>query len=208
MVDMASRASAPAGAPVGPAEAPATEPLARLSDRRYAEARRQIRDGDVFLFRGRRLLSYAICWLTRSKYSHAGIAAWWGQRLMVLEADEPGVVAVPLSACVKRYVGGIEWWTTDAEVDRAKVVDAAKQCLGRKFAVWAMVAVLRRVIGRVRRGEHDPERAPAEFFCAQFVSYAYNKGGLDLAPRVPDSLTEPGDIARALGMRRVAVLKR
>ncbi len=180
----------------------------RADEAPYALARSCVKDGDILLFRGRRLLSYVICWATRSRYSHAGIAAWWGGRLMVMQADTPLVSATPLSACVKDYVGGVELWTVDAEFDRTEVIEAAKESLGKRFAIWAMVKVLRRVAGLFHRGgERDPSTAPAEFFCAQFVSYAYRKGGLDLADGIPDHLTEPEDLAQALRMRMVAVLK-
>ncbi len=195
-------------APSVPAPAPTPADPGRPDEAPYALARDYVRDGDILLFRGRRLLSYVICWATRSRYSHAGIAAWWGSRLMVMQADTPLVAAIPLSACVNDYVGGVELWTVDAPFDRAKVVEAAKESLGKRFAIWAMVKVLRRIAGLVRKGwESDPADAPSEFFCAQFVSYAYRKGGLDLAKDVPDHLTEPEDIARALHMRMVSVLK-
>ncbi len=202
---MDDKGAAPAfgSSPTSPAETPAVP-----DESSYSLAREFVQDGDILLFRGRRLLSYAICRLTGSRYSHAGIAAWWGPRLMVMQADTPLISAIPLSTCVRDYFGGVELWTVDARFDRAKVIEAAKESLGKKFAIWAMVKVLRRVVGLFRKGEErDPATAPTEFFCAQFVSYAYREGGLDLAKGIPDDLTEPEDIVRALHMRKVTVLK-
>ncbi len=198
------RANGTARVPIPPHEPPAG------GERRYAEVRPEIQDGDVLLFQGRRLLSYAIRWVTGSQYSHAGVVARWGERLMVLEADEAGVIAVPISRCVQTYYGGVEWWTFDGPLDRPKVVDDARTQLGKRFAVWGMIRVLRRFWSRqvVARVAPDPKRPPTRFFCAQYVSFAYRAGGVDLVPPERDDVTTPADIATAHGMRRIAVLKR
>ena len=61
--------------------------------------------GDLFASR-------IIRWATGSPYSHAGLAVWWNERLMVLEAVGKGVVVTPLSANVRGYHGDVEWFTS------------------------------------------------------------------------------------------------
>ena len=79
---------------------PRGEPVA------YPDVRAQIQDGDVLLFQGTHWLSRLIRWGSKSPYSHAGVALWWGPRLMVVQAVGKGVEAVPLSHAVDRYSGG------------------------------------------------------------------------------------------------------
>ncbi len=60
----------------------------------YKKYRDQIDDGDVLCFSGRHWLSSFIRKLSHGSYSHAGLAFWWGDRLMVLQAEAtPGVQA-------------------------------------------------------------------------------------------------------------------
>ena len=125
---MGEKGAAPVLASIPPSPA---QPAGPPDEAPYLLARQYVQDGDILLFRGRRLLSYVICWLTGSHCSHAGIAAWWGPRLMAMQADTPLVSAIPLSSCVRDYVGGVELWTIDAKFDRAKVVEAAKDRWGR-----------------------------------------------------------------------------
>src|SRR5512143_49955 len=85
----------------------------------YEDVRSSIRDGDVFMYRVRNLPSRLIQWATRSRYSHAGLAAWWNGRLMVLEAVGKGVVVTPLSANVRHYHGDVEWFMCVDEIPEA-----------------------------------------------------------------------------------------
>ncbi len=170
------------------------------------QMRGEIRSGDIFLFQGKRSLSWVIRKLTKSRHSHAGIAAWWGDRLVVLEADRPGVIAVPLSQCLEKYPGGIEWWRLDAELDREKLISIAVDQLGKRFAIWGMVRVLRRLLFKLTR-RRDPLKPPEKFYCAQYVSFVLRAAGRDLSPGFADDLTVPEDLEKARGMRRLAVLK-
>lgn len=53
----------------------------------YHEIRDQIEDGDLFFFRGNFRSSRIFTWLTDGYYSHATIVAWWGDRLMIMQAE-------------------------------------------------------------------------------------------------------------------------
>lgn len=67
----------------------------QVNSLRYRDVRSAINDGDVLMYLGRNLPSRLIQWATRSRYSHAGLAAWWNGRLMVLETVGKGVVVTP-----------------------------------------------------------------------------------------------------------------
>src|SRR3990172_11256167 len=83
---------------------------------RYEEIRDQITNGDVLMYKGSGIVSSIIQWATRSPYSHAGIAARWNERLMVLEAKGRGVVASPFSRNIEEYRGDVEWFSCVMEI--------------------------------------------------------------------------------------------
>ena len=115
---------------------------------RYEDIRSQIKDGDVLMFKGRYLHSSIIRGLTRSFYSHAGIAVWWNRRLMVMEAVERGVRILPLSRKIGSYRGDVEWFCSKKEIperDRLRMIlfaqeelvkamrDGGRSCLAGRF---------------------------------------------------------------------------
>jgi hypothetical protein len=77
---------------------------------RYEEVRLQIKNGDVIMYTGKKIFARLISWLTRSSYSHAGIAVWWNERLMVMEAVMKGD-DYPLSRNIYQHHGNVEWFT-------------------------------------------------------------------------------------------------
>jgi hypothetical protein len=175
----------------------------------YSDIRESIQDGDILLFKGRGLLSRLISVFTRSEYTHAGIAVWWNERLMVLEAVGKGVWAVPLSWRLATYKGWMYWWTADESklseknivLDRTGIVSTAKIELGKEYAAWLLVRAARRLVLRVRGGAPDPLRPPDKLLCSQYVSQAYRSGNLDLIDDEPDSFTTPAHLARCQYLR-------
>lgn len=176
----------------------------------YESVRQQIQDGDVLLYRGRSLPSRIIQWVTGSPYSHAGIAAWWNQRLMVLEAIGRGVLVTPLSANVRHYRGNVEWFTAATAIppeERSRLVAYAQRELGKEYATWrAILLGLQFLFGRMQE-KRDALRRERKLFCSLFVAAAYNAIGRDLKEGVSDRFTSPGDIALSPLLRRVSVLK-
>ena len=61
------------------------EPMNEPTFSSYAEARRQIRNADLLLFRRRDWLGRLIAVAGRSEYVHAAMAGWWKDRLMCVE---------------------------------------------------------------------------------------------------------------------------
>ncbi len=163
--------------------------------RAYKDVRDQIRDGDVLLFQGTSLFSRLIRRFTRSRYSHSGLAVWWNDRLFVLEATEPEVRAMPLSILVGHYPR-VDLYELRTKVDRLRVVQAAQDQLGKKYAVWGIVRFARRLLERIHGGP-NPRKPPDKFICSQLVAYALREGGLVVDDRDPDAFVAPEDLAKS-----------
>jgi len=141
---------------------------------RYLDARKSIQNGDVLLFESRGWVAATIRWATRSRFSHAALAAWWGERLMLIESREgSGCRALPLSEAVKtgrivlfkpvgvpdtepaspqdrdsdRYARlGVALGVPVWVCPRDRVVEAAKARIGQPYGWWAIV---RDALGRL-----------------------------------------------------------
>ena len=82
----------------------------------YHEAREQIQDGDLLLYRRRGVISA----VGRGEHSHAAKAAWWEHDLFCLEVREwYGGRAVTLSSQV-RSLSSLEAFTTTRYLSRAR----------------------------------------------------------------------------------------
>jgi hypothetical protein len=170
----------------------------------YTGIRREIRNGDILLFRGKSWLSRIIRRITRSPYSHAAIVAWWDERLMVLEAVGKGIVVSRMSVVVDQYSGKVELWTTDGNLARSHVVRAAQRLLGKRYSPYKLLRNLERLVfRRARREEADPEAPPDDFICSEFVSRVWRAGGIDLVGNAPDVYTKPDDIAKSPHLRKI-----
>ncbi len=183
-----------------------------MQETRYSAERAGVRDGDIILFRGKTWLSWLIRLFTRSPYSHAGIVGWWGERLMVLEATGPGVIASRLSHVVEKYAGSAELWTSNDELiakrgltlDREKMLSAARLELGKNYATWKLFAGLRKILLGTKE-RLDPRKPPKKFVCSEFVSHVWNEGGVDLSAEI-NKYTTPGDIAKSELVRPIGKL--
>jgi hypothetical protein len=176
----------------------------------YCHVREQILDGDVLLFQGTALLSRFIRWGSKSAYSHAGLALWWGERLMVIQAANRGVEVLPASTAVDQYSGQVDWFQpldeARAELDSRRLIHAAFDELGKPFGVFPLVALAARMFRRADWDNPDPEVANRSYFCSQLVSRCYRNAGVNLVPRRADQDTSPGDLARSELLLRRGVL--
>jgi hypothetical protein len=176
----------------------------------YDDARSKIRSGDVLMYRGRSFSSRVIRFATGSPYSHAGIAAWWHDRLMVMEAVGKGVVVTPLSANVAGYHGNVEWFTAAMLIDggtRERMLRFAQAELGKDYGRWGAILLGIRLLFKRGVDARDRLRRARRLFCSHYVAQIYNVAGYDLQRGVSDRFMSPGDIARSPLLRRVAVLK-
>lgn len=180
----------------------------------YPKLRAHMQNGDILLFKGSGTFSRVIRWACNTDYSHAGIVAWWGDRLMVLEAKAPGVVVSPISKNLQQYPGEIDYFRltagTELPADRRQaMLYFALQQLGKQYAVWRLVPFfLRLVTGTLkkRRG-WQPQDIASSYFCSEYVSAVYDAGGLDLDILQPHHFTSPGSIANSPLLERVGRLR-
>ena len=167
---------------------------------RYEEVRLQIRNGDVIMYKGKNILPRLIRWLTKSFYSHAGIAVWWNERLMVMEAVMRGVRVVPLSRNIYQHKGNVEWFSCKKEIseeDRLRMVIFAQEELGKSYARWRVILFGLKVLFKRDLSITDELRMENKIFCSQYVAQIYNSIGLDLKENREDRFMSPGDIARS-----------
>lgn len=190
---------------------------------RYAHERAAIPDGAVLLFRGRGVFSRLIQASGRSPHSHAAIVAWWGHRLLVVEAREGrGVRAVPLSSVLaeghdvdlydvtglsplgderRAAVGeAVSWLSTRYGWRTIVRIGAARLLV--PLAWLRPVAALRRRWGRPLR---DSRGLPTSgLVCSELVARAWSAAGVDLVPDIAgwdDATVEPGDLSRSGRLR-------
>jgi hypothetical protein len=167
---------------------------------RYGLVRPHIKNGDVLMFKGKYRSSFLIRWLTKSAYSHAGIAVWWNERLMIMEAVMRGVRVTPLSRNIHQHKGNVEWFGCKKEIDegdRLRMVIFAQEELGKSYARWKAVLFGVKVLFKRDLSEKDELRMENKLFCSQYVAQIYNSIGLDLKKNREDRFMSPGDIARS-----------
>jgi hypothetical protein len=191
-----------------PDEQQSAIPVASLE---YEAGRSHIQNGDVLMYRGRSLESRIIQWVTRSRYSHAGLAVWWNDRLMVMEAVGRGVVVTPLSKNVKCYSGWVEWFTSVEEIPpdhRLRMVEFAQQELGKEYALWISVFLGFRLLFHRDVETRDALRREGRLFCSHYVAETYNAVGRDLKKGVSDRFMSPGDIAASPILKKMGALRK
>lgn len=179
---------------------------------RYDDIRHEIWNGDLLLFRKRRigLLDGAIAVAGRGIHSHAAKAAWWKNDLFCLEVREfHGGRAVVLSNQVRKYPGRIDVFRPNAEgrwsrYDADGSLEVMRRFAGGEYGYWNVLLTALthmpfcRLFVRPTR-EDDPvldyDRPP---FCSQAVALADRiGGGVDPVPHLADRFTEPADLARS-----------
>ena len=177
---------------------------------RYSDSRKTISSGDVLLYEGETFYSWIIKKVTRSRFSHSGIAVWWNERLMVMEAVSRGVVVTPLSASVGHYKGHVHWYTSKRllnEEDRKRMIIFAQEELGKDYALWTAIWVGIKLIFNWKPEERDELKQEQKLFCSAYVAQIYNSIGIDLVPGLSDISVVPEDIANSKELLHQGVLK-
>jgi hypothetical protein len=146
---------------------------------RYSDCKKHIKTGDIILWSGKMPHSRLIRWLTKSKWSHVGIAVWWGNRLMVLDSYPFfGTRARPLSHDLKNAC----WMSSGAAWNGGALAFALDE-LDHKYSfqnLWKTWLGLNLV--------------KSEYHCAQYAAAVLAKAGVNIPmPPTPES------IARQLG---------
>lgn len=180
-------------------------------EKQYDDVRSQIKNGDVLMYQGRSLVSRLIRFFTRSRYSHAGLAVWWNERLMVMEAVGKGVVVTPLSSNVQHYHGRVEWFTSTQEIpenERTRMIQVAQQELGKEYDSWKLVLFGLFILLGKSVEKRDRLRREQKLFCSYYVAQTYNSVGRDLKKNVSDRFMTPDDIASSPVLKRMGVLRK
>ena len=171
----------------------------------YNDARSQIKNADLLLFRPRGAPWWrAIAVAGRSEYTHAGMAGWWGDRLMNVEMTSGGGRAQLLSNLVEQWPGVIDVYAANAvrrRFSRERALQAMIGITGKPYGKWNLFRAglyhMPFVRFMVSPDTDDIETSNWPLFCSQAASIAYRLGGVDPVPNLTDRLTEPGDLARS-----------
>jgi len=176
----------------------------------YSGMRKTLASGDVLLYEGEKFFSWVIKKVTRSRFSHAGIAVWWNERLMVMEAVGRGVVVTPLSASVGHYNGHVHWYTSKRPLgpeERRRMIIFAQEQLGKEYALWKAIWLGIQLLFNRKPEKRDRLKREQKLFCSAYVAQIYNSVGVDLKPGFSDSSVVPEDIAISPELLRRGVLK-
>jgi uncharacterized protein YycO len=176
----------------------------------YSGLRKTVASGDVLLYEGEKFFSWLIKKATRSRFSHAGIAVWWNERLMVMEAVGRGVVVTPLSASVGHYNGHVHWYTSKrllSEEERKRMIIFAQEELGKEYALLKAIWVGIKLLFNWKPEKRDKLKREQKLFCSAYVAQIYNSIGVDLKPGLSDSFVVPEDIATSPELLSRGVLK-
>ena len=176
----------------------------------YSGMREIVSNGDVLLFEGETFYSWVIKKVTHSRFSHAGIAVRWNERLMVMEAVGRGVVVTPLSASVGHYSGHVHWYTSKrllSEGERKRMIIFAQGELGKEYALWKAIWVGIKLLFNWKPEKRDKLKREQKLFCSAYVAQIYNSIGVDLKPGLSDTSVMPEDIASSPELLHRGVLK-
>jgi hypothetical protein len=176
----------------------------------YGRTRREILSGDILLYESDTIFSRIIKRVTHSRYSHAGIAVWWNQRLMVMEAVGRGVGVTPLSTNIKRHQGRIHWFSLKQPVSaaqRRRMIIKAQEELGKDYDLWNAIWVGIKLLFNWQPEKRDALKRQQKFFCSAYVAHVYNSAGIDLKPGLSDSSMVPEDIATSTELVERGVLR-
>jgi len=171
----------------------------------YRDVREELRDGDIVLYRrGRRLSNLLIGVAGRSPYVHAGMLAWWGDDLMLLETIQgAGGRAILFSSQVQQYPG--KWDVFRVKDPDKKFVPGAaisymRRSTSRPYGWWGLARTALAHLPVVRLfvpvDTNDTSNGSLPF-CSHLVSSAARHAGADLVPNLADRLTEPSDLGRS-----------
>jgi hypothetical protein len=171
----------------------------------YSQARRQIHDADLLLFRPRTWYTKAIAVAGRSEYVHAAMAGWWNGRLMCVEMTSGGGRAQLLSNIVEQWPGSCDVYRSNGKrghrFSRAKALAAMVEITGKPYgtvalwhAAWLHIPIWRFLVAPAL---DDADVSGLPLFCSEAVSVACKRGGVDPVPNLADQITEPGDLARS-----------
>lgn len=160
----------------------------------YDEAREHLQTGDLIALRSRKgLAAWLIRLVTRSPYTHTGVAIWVGSRLLVVETRNGPASLVPLS----------QYQPHDFDVFTAPV-DETSRVFGRNVILDTLGNEIPYAYGDlVRIALHEllgvplPKHPPDRLICSALSELVYRR--LGWAPQGLPSIPTPRDLVTAIG---------
>lgn len=153
-------------------------PIQDLPRLNYSAVRTTLRDADIILCRGHKLLHSAIRAFTNGEFNHAAIAYWWGSRIVMLESGTRGVATIHLSKFIRKYPGDVYLArVSGVTADIAtRIRDAAIDDLWDEYDTMMMARMAaRKLLGKIgfkfKPVEND------KWYCSEWVRHLYLKGG-------------------------------
>jgi len=164
---------------------------------RYADARDQIRTGDLIALRKKHgVLPRLTRWVTRSPYTHTAIALWCGEdghrRLLVAEAKASGAFLTPLSQYAEE---DFDVWRAPRET-LLSIESAVWEALGAPIG-YDVMDLLRIGLNRLA-GLPLPKHDNALKICSALSATLWLQAGWK--PRYLPSIPAPDDVVAALAV--------
>ncbi len=178
----------------------------------YKNIRHEIWDGDLLLFRKRRIgfLDAMIAVAGRGIHSHAAKAAWWKNDLFCLEVREfHGGRAVTLSSQVEKYPGRIDVFRPNPQnrwpqYNPEQSLEVMRRFAGMDYGYFNVLLTAMthmpvfRIFVRPDRNDAKPYSVRRPPYCSEAVALAERLGGgVDPVAQLADSFSEPADLARS-----------
>lgn len=173
----------------------------------YEEARDCVKAGDVLLWRPTSWFGWFIALGTRTPYSHAGLAAWHGNRLYALEMLQgTGGRHEALSKQIALFPGRCEVWRpTSPSYNGEGAASEFMWILGARYG-WSdfmqMTVLLfsKWLHERLYNPPFNSDDPDIPRVCSSGVHWGCRTGGGVALTDKPDLLVSPGDLAKSSGL--------
>lgn len=163
---------------------------------KYVDVRDRIKDGDLILVKGnwKSLFRAGIKIVTKSPYTHAGLAVWLDGGLWIAEINGGGNHVIPMSQIKDPFD------VFECPVDRLFVRTSILELL-RDHHSYAFLELLRIFIYRLT-GLITPELSQdGSYVCNEYVARVYSDCGWEIKEQV----FWPGSLAKLLGSNKLSI---
>lgn len=162
---------------------------------RYADARANIRTGDLMLCCGAEPISRLIQTATRSPFSHVALVVRMMSidRLLLLESEWPyGVRVVPMSSYFNDWNGTGKAYSghllvarhaavnVESEATLSTFLSALVDALGRPYSLWRLIRMGLRELAALAGLRFRQLRMKKATVCSEYVHHALSRLGIDI----------------------------
>ena len=169
----------------------------------------KIQTGDLLFFRPTGWFGRIVCWLTRSRYCHVGIAEVDSRNdtIWIVHFMNDGFRYERLCDVELAWPGSAEVFRVKAITQLQRNVAAAymRDRKGERYGYFHVVVtgLLRLVPRWVARNCFQAECERPNPHCSEAVCWAYRHAVVDLVETKPDWNTAPGDIVKSKKVEKV-----